>query len=107
VKRSASDSSVTPTVRCAICTRKSSEEGLDKEFNSLDAQRESGDPPPIRTRFLEIAYAAGYMLKTEAAGWELFCGRLCPTFQIRLGQRVSSTTSPIGHAVGINESWPN
>src|SRR5215510_12755497 len=27
--------------RCAICTRKSSEEGLDQEFNSLAAQREA------------------------------------------------------------------
>lgn len=33
----------TPTVRCAIYTRKSTEEGLDQEFNSLDAQRESGE----------------------------------------------------------------
>ncbi|MCG3178601.1 MAG: hypothetical protein BIFFINMI_00929 [Phycisphaerae bacterium] len=31
------------TVRCAIYTRKSSEEGLDQEFNSLDAQRESAE----------------------------------------------------------------
>ena len=31
----------TPTVRCAIYTRKSSEEGLDQDFNSLDAQREA------------------------------------------------------------------
>jgi len=30
-------------VRCAIYTRKSTEEGLDQEFNSLDAQRESGE----------------------------------------------------------------
>ncbi|MDT9601076.1 recombinase family protein [Sphingosinicella rhizophila] len=29
--------------RCAIYTRKSSEEGLDQEFNSLDAQREAGE----------------------------------------------------------------
>ncbi len=29
------------SLRCAIYTRKSSEEGLDMEFNSLDAQRES------------------------------------------------------------------
>ena len=29
------------TVRCAIYTRKSSEEGLEQDFNSLDAQRES------------------------------------------------------------------
>ncbi|WP_370162472.1 recombinase family protein [Limimaricola soesokkakensis] len=30
-------------LRCAIYTRKSSEEGLDMEFNSLDAQREACD----------------------------------------------------------------
>jgi site-specific DNA recombinase len=30
-----------PLVRCAIYTRKSTEEGLEQEFNSLDAQRES------------------------------------------------------------------
>lgn len=29
--------------RCAIYTRKSSEEGLDQSFNSLDAQREAGE----------------------------------------------------------------
>ena len=28
-------------MRCAVYTRKSSEEGLDMEFNSLDAQREA------------------------------------------------------------------
>jgi site-specific DNA recombinase len=32
-----------PTVRCAIYTRKSTEEGLEQEFNSLDAQRESAE----------------------------------------------------------------
>ena len=31
------------TMRCAIYTRKSTEEGLDQEFNSLDAQREAGE----------------------------------------------------------------
>src|SRR5207302_4633812 len=31
------------TVRCAIYTRKSSEEGLEQEFNSLQAQREACD----------------------------------------------------------------
>ncbi len=30
-------------VRCAIYTRKSSEEGLEQEFNSLDAQRDAGE----------------------------------------------------------------
>jgi DNA invertase Pin-like site-specific DNA recombinase len=32
---------MTPRIRCAIYTRKSSEEGLDQSFNSLDAQREA------------------------------------------------------------------
>jgi site-specific DNA recombinase len=32
-----------PTVRCAIYTRKSTEEGLDQDFNSLHAQREAAE----------------------------------------------------------------
>lgn len=34
---------VSPTMRCAIYTRKSTEDGLEQEFNSLDAQREAGE----------------------------------------------------------------
>ena len=30
-------------IRCAIYTRKSTEEGLEQEFNSLQAQREAGE----------------------------------------------------------------
>ncbi len=37
------ETKATALVRCAIYTRKSSEEGLEQEFNSLDAQRESGE----------------------------------------------------------------
>src|SRR5258705_4193916 len=38
------DRGKSPTsVRCAIYTRKSTEEGLDQEFNSLDAQREAAE----------------------------------------------------------------
>jgi site-specific DNA recombinase len=44
MKRAAIDTPPTPqAVRCAIYTRKSSDEGLDKEFTSLDAQRESAE----------------------------------------------------------------
>jgi len=43
-------------MRCAIYTRKSTEEGLEQEFNSLDAQRESGE---------------AYILSQKSAGWEL------------------------------------
>jgi site-specific DNA recombinase len=41
-------------IRCAIYTRKSTEEGLDQEFNSLDAQREC---------------AEAYILSQRAEGW--------------------------------------
>ena len=33
----------TKAVRCAVYTRKSTDEGLNQDFNSLDAQRESGE----------------------------------------------------------------
>src|SRR6187455_898914 len=39
--RSPSTGKATGRVRCAVYTRKSSEEGLEQEFNSLDAQREA------------------------------------------------------------------
>src|SRR5437660_10650957 len=32
-----------PAARCAVYTRKSTEEGLEQEFNTLDAQRESAE----------------------------------------------------------------
>jgi site-specific DNA recombinase len=48
-------SDVTPK-RCAIYTRKSSEEGLDQAFNSLDAQREAG---------------ADYIRSQKHEGWQI------------------------------------
>ncbi|MBX3435690.1 MAG: recombinase family protein [Pirellulales bacterium] len=33
----------TPVVRCAVYSRKSTDEGLEKDFNSLDAQREAAE----------------------------------------------------------------
>ncbi len=45
-----------PKTRCAIYTRKSSEEGLEMEFNSLDAQREAGE---------------AYIFAQKHEGWEL------------------------------------
>jgi site-specific DNA recombinase len=43
-------------VRCAVYTRKSTEEGLDMEFNSLDAQREACE---------------AYVLSQKPEGWLL------------------------------------
>src|ERR1700682_5341576 len=39
-----------PTIRCAIYTRKSSDEGIEQEFNSLDAQREACEAYIVRQR---------------------------------------------------------
>jgi len=44
-----------PTRRCALYTRKSSEEGLDQAFNSLDAQREA---------------CAAYVKSQSSEGWK-------------------------------------
>ncbi|HEV3261067.1 MAG TPA: recombinase family protein [Gemmataceae bacterium] len=44
----------TPPVRCAIYTRKSTQEGLDEAFTSLDAQRQA---------------AEAYILSQQQAGW--------------------------------------
>jgi len=48
------------TLRCAIYTRKSSEEGLEQGFNSLDAQREACE---------------AFVLSQQHEGW-----KLAPTF---------------------------
>jgi site-specific DNA recombinase len=40
-KSTEADRKIAGKVRCAIYTRKSSEEGLEQDFNSLDAQREA------------------------------------------------------------------
>jgi site-specific DNA recombinase len=44
----------TRTIRCAVYTRKSTDEGLDRDFNSLDAQREA---------------AEAYIASQKAEGW--------------------------------------
>jgi uncharacterized protein (TIGR03067 family) len=41
------------TVRCAIYTRKSAEEGLDQEFNSLDAQKDAPKEAVDLSKFLD------------------------------------------------------
>jgi site-specific DNA recombinase len=48
-----------PLVRCAIYTRKSTDEGLEQAFNSLDAQRESAEA------FIRSQAAAGWACRPE------------------------------------------
>ena len=45
-----------PVIRCAIYTRKSTEEGLEQDFNSLQAQREA---------------AEAYIHSQKEVGWKL------------------------------------
>src|SRR5690606_27532160 len=47
-------------VRCAIYTRKSSEEGLEQEFNSLDAQYEA---------------CSAFIVSQKSEGWKRLAGR--------------------------------
>jgi site-specific DNA recombinase len=42
-KRNSQPAEPKKPIRCAVYTRKSTEEGLEQEFNSLDAQRESAE----------------------------------------------------------------
>jgi site-specific DNA recombinase len=47
-------------IRCAIYTRKSTDEGLNQDFNSLDAQREAGE---------------AYIRSQSGKGWLLLAGQ--------------------------------
>jgi DNA invertase Pin-like site-specific DNA recombinase len=49
-----------PRIRCAVYTRKSSEEGIEQEFNSLDAQHEA---------------CAAYVTSQKGEGWVLLPDR--------------------------------
>ena len=51
---------MTKPLRCAVYTRKSTEDGLEQEFNSLDAQREACE---------------AYILSQRHEGWTLVPGR--------------------------------
>jgi site-specific DNA recombinase len=58
--RSAEGEPVTKPIRCAICTRKSSEEGLEQDFNSLDAQ---------------YGVCSAYVASQASEGWRLLKDR--------------------------------
>ncbi len=50
----------TKVLHCAIYTRKSSDGGLEQDFNSLDAQREAGE---------------AFVLSQKHEGWAVLAGR--------------------------------
>ena len=49
-----------PILHCAVYTRKSSEEGLEQSFNSLEAQREAGE---------------AFILSQKQEGWRVLPAR--------------------------------
>ena len=79
----------TGTIRCAIYTRKSSEEGLEQEFNSLQAQREACEA------FIDSQRHEGWMCQRAAYDDGGFSGatmdgRLCSSC-LPTSRRVGST----------------
>jgi site-specific DNA recombinase len=60
MRRTAPVTTAAPAIRCGIYTRKSSEEGLDQAFNSLDAQREA---------------AEAYIASQRLDGWQVVATR--------------------------------
>jgi hypothetical protein len=73
--RSAPNFNRAPTkLRCAIYTRKSSEEGLEQDFNSLDAQREASEVIPARSA--KGGRMSARCMTTEASRAQRLNGRL-------------------------------
>ena len=62
-----------PVVRAAVYTRKSSDEGLDQEFNSLDAQYEA---------------CSAYIASQRHEGWKLVVSDKTAQASEALGARV-------------------
>jgi DNA invertase Pin-like site-specific DNA recombinase len=60
MSRKKENASTAPAIRCAIYTRKSTEEGLEQEYNSLDAQRDAGE---------------AYIKSQQHEGWVCLPGR--------------------------------
>jgi len=63
--------SITPKKRCAVYTRKSTDEGLDQEYNSLEASATQASPssPANGTKAGSPSATATTMAATLAATW--------------------------------------
>ena len=78
----------TRKMRCAIYTRKSSEEGLEQAFNSLDAQREA---------------CAAFVLSQKHEGWVVLPActttpMLRPSRPFICGREVGLHYAPLTHS---------
>ncbi len=67
---------------CDINADEAEEEERDEAAEETGARADKGpvqedaDKEPVWLRALDVALAAGYMLRTKANGWKLFCERL-------------------------------
>ena len=82
-------STSTPAVRCAIYTRKSCEEGLELEFNSLHAQRES---------------AEAFIKSQQNVGWVCNPEQYDEPATFDAGQKILKLHSP-GKGNGLNNKY--
>jgi hypothetical protein len=58
------------------------EEESDAKADAESVEDDAGERP-IGQRYLDLALAAGFVLRTKAAGWELFCERMTlPPFAV-------------------------
>ncbi len=86
--------------RCAIYTRKSTEEGLEQDFNSLDAQREACEAYIASQKARGLDAAAGRTTTTAAspaARWSARpCRRCCADIDAGQASTSSSSTRSTG-----------
>ncbi len=90
-------------LRCAVYTRVSTDHGLEQEFNSLDAQRETAKA------YIKSQAHEGWSLVRESFDDGGFSGGSLerPALQRLLEAMSSPTTSWRSTPAGIRRSWPS
>ena len=86
MRKSAAKVSAVRKVRCAVYTRKSTEEGLDQAFNSLDAQREACE---------------AYIASQGGLGWRLAHGQYKEQDSMRIIFRTAAAAAAMWALVAM------
>ncbi|CAE6691011.1 recombinase family protein [Candidatus Nitrotoga fabula] len=105
--------SVKKRMRCAVYTRKSSEEGLDQDYNSINAQRDAGhdyiasqraegwiavaddyDDPAYSRGNMERPALRRLMVDIEAGRVKVMRGKIRVSVEGRLISRPANNTPP-------------
>lgn len=83
-------------IRCAICTRQSSDDGLEQEFESLDAQREACSP--------SLSLSTAFQLKRCGVETKVVLGNHQPAVNILLIRNIAKAVEWY-EAVKIGKSY--